>query len=206
MARKDIWDIKKIEDGFRRFFKDHSRYPTSHEIDEYKYLPSARQIQRKFGGLPKIRSSLKLSGPNDYTKTTHGEGRAKSARRQYSNTHLDIYAMLCKKFGRKCVKTGHILSDDGRSSSDFLVNSTRGTFVADLMYSKDRYSLVGCLNSKIRTYRGSAMSQYRVVFIQMNESIDSEAINGVLARRKIPLADNHKVVGIGALKEYLDTI
>ncbi|OHA45886.1 MAG: hypothetical protein A3A80_04405 [Candidatus Terrybacteria bacterium RIFCSPLOWO2_01_FULL_44_24] len=45
------WDLEKIKQGFDLFYKENGRYPTTFDVDDYKYLPSSRQIQRNFGGL-----------------------------------------------------------------------------------------------------------------------------------------------------------
>ena len=57
---KDEWTTERIKDGFERFRKENGRLPIASEIDSLEYLPSARQIQRKFGGLEKLRE-LKMN-------------------------------------------------------------------------------------------------------------------------------------------------
>lgn len=62
MGYKSIWTIEKIKEGFERFEKENGRLPRALEVDSISYLPSARQIQRAFGGLVELR---KLIGYED---------------------------------------------------------------------------------------------------------------------------------------------
>jgi len=53
--------LDNVRNGLERFNKEHGHYPAAEEIDICPYLPSARQIQKKFGGLKKLRSVLGLN-------------------------------------------------------------------------------------------------------------------------------------------------
>jgi hypothetical protein len=48
------WNNENIKAGFDRFITENGRLPTAYEIDDCSYLPSARQIQRRFGGLSNL--------------------------------------------------------------------------------------------------------------------------------------------------------
>src|SRR3990167_9427156 len=52
------WTLENLRDGLLYFYELNGRYPTAPEIDNFDYLPSSRQIQRKFGGLEKLRTLL----------------------------------------------------------------------------------------------------------------------------------------------------
>ena len=54
--------LENLRNGLERFNKEHGHYPTAEEIDSCQYLPSARWIQYKFGGLKKLRN---IFGFND---------------------------------------------------------------------------------------------------------------------------------------------
>ena len=66
------WTLEKIREGFERFRVEHGRLPIAPEIDKLDYLPSSRQIQRKFGGLEKLRADL------GYEDTHFGRGTYRS--------------------------------------------------------------------------------------------------------------------------------
>lgn len=61
MAFPKKWSLEIIRDGFERFKNEHGHYPKApDDIDTCSYLPSRRQIQRIFGGLPQLRILLGL--------------------------------------------------------------------------------------------------------------------------------------------------
>ncbi|MCA9342635.1 hypothetical protein KC950_01320 [Candidatus Saccharibacteria bacterium] len=55
---QNSWTKDELRAGFEKFKNINGRYPTSHEIDSFPYLPSARSIQRTFGGLVEIRQQV----------------------------------------------------------------------------------------------------------------------------------------------------
>lgn len=65
--RETIWTIDVIKEGIEHFYQEHNRYPTAIDFDAVPYLPSARQIQRKFGGMENLRTTLGYKELN-YTK------------------------------------------------------------------------------------------------------------------------------------------
>ncbi|MDP3935272.1 MAG: hypothetical protein Q8Q46_03600 [Candidatus Giovannonibacteria bacterium] len=92
------WTKNKIKEGFDKFYQEHGRYPTALEIDAYVGLPSSRQMQRRFGGLPKLRQELNLD-TLDFTK-----GSVRSQTAQYIGKRgLDfekvVRKILVDKFG-----------------------------------------------------------------------------------------------------------
>ncbi|MGD0855520.1 MAG: hypothetical protein ABSA18_06910 [Dehalococcoidia bacterium] len=68
MARKtkyqEIWTWSVLKEGFERFFTENGHYPSALEIDSCPYLCTSRQIQRKFGGLPKLKMSFGIQESN----------------------------------------------------------------------------------------------------------------------------------------------
>ncbi len=59
-GHKKFWLIEEIKNGFERFLKENQRYPSAVEIDARNYLPIARQLQRRFGGVPEFRKLIGL--------------------------------------------------------------------------------------------------------------------------------------------------
>ena len=100
----EAWTIESIKSGFERFRIEHGRLPTAPEIDTLDYLPSSRQIQRKFGGLEKLRTLL------GYADTHFGKGifRTQIANRigiKGRQVELMLEKILRKKFGEVFVHT-----------------------------------------------------------------------------------------------------
>ena len=60
MTKKSIWTVERITEGINRFINEERREPTARDFDLSPYLPSARQIQRAYGGLPAFRKLINL--------------------------------------------------------------------------------------------------------------------------------------------------
>lgn len=147
---RDIWTIEKIKDGFERFHREHGRLPIAPEIDQLEYLPSSRQIQRKFGGLEKLRSVL------GYEETNFGKGKYRSQIAHRTNkkgreVELELEKILRKKFHEVFVHTERIF-DDSKNRVDFFVYSPSGNFGIDVFYTDTIQDLQKNINIKIDKY------------------------------------------------------
>jgi hypothetical protein len=76
---QEPWEIEELRAGLENFNTEHGRYPTAPEIDTYPYLPSARTIERRFGGVIGLRKTLGLDTQSDLREvvseplqSTHG--------------------------------------------------------------------------------------------------------------------------------------
>ncbi len=99
-----MWTIPKIKDGLEKFFKENNHYPTVYEIDSCPYLPSARHIQRSFGGMEKVREELGLQ------ITHYGKGLTRSQKAydvgiRGKNIENEVEPVLVGKFGEIFVHT-----------------------------------------------------------------------------------------------------
>lgn len=201
--RKTLWTLEKIANGFEKFKAEKCRYPTAVEIDECSYLPSSRQIQRRFsGGLPELRKKLKLDGPMDFSKGEYSSERARTIGRRAHKIEKEVYDYLIERFGKPFVHREYFFTDDRRTRTDFLVYCKNGNFCVDVFYPKDKKNLIGCLNSKMRTYGYAEMLEFPVIFLMMNEQISKEEISGLLKRKKNGLRRGQLVMRFGELKEY----
>jgi len=199
---KQLWTVKKIKDGFEKFYEAHKRYPTSVEVDEYPYLPSSRQIQRRFGGLPQLRRQLALGGPEDFTKGEYSSERARTINRRAHILEKEVYAYLVVVFGKPFVHREYFFTDDARTRTDFFIYHENGNFSVDVFYPKDRRNLILCLNSKLRTYRKIPLLQYPVIFLMMNSDLGEEDIRDILAHKKNPLSSYQNVMTFSQVKDF----
>lgn len=196
------WTIEDIADGFEHFYKLNKKYPTAQEIDAFKFLPSARSIQRKFGGVVAVREHLKLSGQHDFTKGKHSSQRALKINRRAHETEKEVYQYLVNKFGKHFVHREHFVLDDKRTRMDFLVNYKGGSFYIDIFYPNSRQNLIGCLNSKMNKYKSDLMNSMPVIFLQMNLAIDSFELKDVLEKKKNKLKGNQLLMNMEELKDF----
>ncbi len=199
------WTKEKIKIGFEKFRADFGRYPTSIEIDKYHYLPSSRQIQRNFGGLPKLRADLGLKGPKDFTKGEHSSERAKVIAKQARKAELEVYTYLCEMFGKPFVQTNYSVMDDKRTKADFSIKTDDGDCLIDIINPKDKRNLLGCLNNKFRLYKNSVLSQHKIIFVIVNKDISEEEIKKVILNKIIKPNKNQTVIGYEEFKRFCQT-
>lgn len=178
------WNLEELKSGFEHFYKQHYRYPTAHEIDTYNYLPSARSIERRFGGLVAIRKLLKLNSDPDFRAGKHSSERARTINVRAHKTKILVYEFLIEKFNKEFIHREFFFTDDKRTRSDFFVYDNQEGFCIDVFYPKDRRNLIGCLNNKLLKYKTSDMRQYPVIFLQMNPDLNQDILNAVIKNKK----------------------
>ena len=205
MPKTIRWTLEKIADGFKKYYAEHGRYPTAHEVDAYPHLPSSKQIQRNFGGLVAIREQLKLKGPTDFTKGEYSRNRAKEVGARAHSTERVVYDLLVGHFGTPFVHREYFFVDDRRSRTDFFIHCKNGNFCVDVFYPKDRKNLIGCLNSKMRTYGQGTVLEFPVIFVMMNEHILAGEIKEILANKINKLRKEQCVMTLRELEEYIKT-
>lgn len=198
-----MWTLEKIAFGFEKFNSEFKRYPTAVEIDKYPHLPSSRQIQRSFeDGLPGLRKILKLEGPLDFTKGAYSSERARMIGKRAHETEKTVYDYLVAEFGESFVHREYLFIDDRRTRADFLIFCKNGNFCVDVFYPKDIKNLIGCLNSKMRTYGYAAMLQYPVIFVMMNDEISEEEIVAALVNKTNKLNTKQKVMSFTQFETF----
>lgn len=192
-------DIKK---GFEMFYREHGRYPTVQEIDAYQHLPSARTLQRKYGGAVSFRKELGLE-TTDFTTGKARSGKMKSMLNRANQSEKEIYDLLVKQFGLPFVHREYFFTDDRRVRTDFFIYCKEGNFSVDVFYPDSVHNLIGCLNSKMKTYGSNLMLQYPVIFLQMNKNITQEDIERVVENKKNKLLPYQKLMGIAEFEGFL---
>lgn len=184
------WTLEKIRSGFNEFYKSQDRYPTALEIDQFKFLPSSRQIQRKFGGLKKLKEVLGLPiDTQDFGKGLHRSNIARIIGVRGKSFERNIYSILVAKFGEMFVHAQKPFNDyDNRI--DFFIFCKDYKFGIDVFYPDNLHNLRGCVNLKQKTYKNL---NFDVIFLSTNPSISQIIIDNYLINRKIPLTHNIKV-------------
>lgn len=203
MPKKAIWTEEKLREGFVRFYNTHNRYPTAHEVDDFEFLPSSRQIQRTFGGLVKLREKLGLPQTN-LTTGQHSRNRARKINSRAHKIKQEVYDILKKQFGVEDVHHEHFFTDDRRTRTDFFVFTKTDTFSVDVFYPSNKANLIGCLNSKMRLYKQKS-NNYEVFFLMMNKEITQEEIEKMLINKKNKLHPYQKVITIENFRNFIKT-
>jgi hypothetical protein len=181
---KNPWSTEDLKDGLTHFYQKHGHYPTATEFDAYPYLPSSRQIERRFGGLVALRQQLKLDAQTDLRTGQHSSNRAYKINQRAHKLENEVYGFLTKMFGKEFVHREYFFVDDKRTRADFFVYDRNNGFCVDIFYPSNRRNMSGCLNAKLDKYRSEHMQQYPVIFLQMNKDINQETLDK-LVRNKI---------------------
>lgn len=203
-GKQEKWTLESLKEGLDRYYKMHGRYPISREVDEFEFLPTSRSIQRKFGGLMEIRKQLGLNIA-DFRSGEYSSKRAHKINKRAHKIEKEVYSYLVGIFGVEFVHREYFFTDDKRTRTDFFIYHKGGNFSVDVFFAEDRHNLIGCLNSKMRTYGEDKMIQYPVIFLQMNDSILPEQIAEILKRKKKKLPSYQRVVCIDEFKDFCDT-
>lgn len=183
------WTIEKIKDG---------RLPIAPEIDKLDYLPSSRQIQRKFGGLEKLRTVL------GYQDTHFGKGAYRSEIANRSNTkwrdaEISLEKILREKFQEVFVHTERIF-DDSKNRVDFYVYCPDGNFGIDVFYTETMRDLQKNINIKIDKYQKFPHQLFLVVG---NNNFEQKELDEYMISKKKALPQNTTITTLKTLFEII---
>lgn len=161
MYHQRKWSLEKIKEGFEKFEKENGRLPSSIEIDQTIYLPSARQITRLFGGLPELRTIL------GYTNTHFGKGENRSSigHKSYELAMIseaNLEKELCLYFHEVFVHVEKPVRGS-KVRLDFYVYNQTQNFGVDIFNTENIPNLRSNLTAKSRKYSGFKELLYFVV-------------------------------------------
>lgn len=196
------WNIEELRAGLEDFYTKNGRYPTAPEVDTHRYLPSARSIERSFGGLIELRKKLGLDTQADFREGAHSSARAYKINTRAHDVERVVYTFLKESFGKQFVHREYFFLDDKRTRADFFVYDKTSGFCVDVFYPSDRRNLIGCLNSKLGKYQGPQMNQYPVIFLQMNNELGQELLDAVLKNKKNKLQPGHMLLSWSSFIEF----
>lgn len=193
------WTLDKIREGFERFKVENGRLPISPEIDKLDYLPSARQLERRFGGVRKLRAML------GYKETDFGRGeyrRAISVRtgKRGRDAELELEKKLREKFGEVFVHTERIF-DDSKNRVDFYVYTPSGNFGIDIFYTNTIRDLQKNINLKIDKYHNFKEPLY---FVVGNDGFDQKTLDDYVNSKKKALSNVTEIVNLDTLYKIIE--
>ncbi len=166
------WTQENIRLGVNMFFEEFNRYPTAEDFDNSKYLPSARQIQRAFGGLVNLRKLLKLdiidygSGDSRSKQSSEIGERGKEAERIMESiliNHFGEHFVHVEKPLYKYVKDLELYNGAGKARSDFFVYHSGGVFCVDVFVARNMFTLKRIINIKAQNYQGLSLDVFLVL-------------------------------------------
>ena len=194
------WTAEKINEGLKRFNREKGHYPTVTEIDQTSYLPSSRQIQRRFGGLKSFR---KISG-YAITDFSSGKSRSEIAGRSGKTGRSGekvVEKMLVDHFGEEFVHIEKIWGET-KQRLDFFVYNPKSLFGVEVITAADKSSFTINLNIKIRRYINP---NYQLFFVIINPLLTQDKLDLYISRKKLSLPQNSMVLSLERFKEKISS-
>lgn len=193
----DFWTVNKIKKGFEKFRCAHDRLPKAIEIDTLNYLPSARYIQKRFGGLEHLRSEL------GYINTHFGKGKfrsdiAKEAGARSKEIEQNLHDQLHSFFPTDAIQRERNFCANYRV--DFYINTDKGKFGIDIFYAKNMRALQSSINIKMKKYQHFPDTLYLTV---SNKTITQQELDLYSSRKTIPLPENVSLITLPTLDTHL---
>lgn len=181
----EVWSLENIKDGLEYFKELNGRYPTSREVDNFDYLPSARTIQRSHGGMVQIRKKLNLSGPHQFSKGETRSLKAREADKRAQGYEKEFFYFLSSKLPEINIHE-HKIIRPGDVACDFFIYTTQTEgMILDLFYAADIINAAKIINIKYKKYLGV---KFPVIFIVVgNENIEQAKLDQMMKNRKIAL-------------------
>lgn len=205
------WTLEKVKEGFEKFYELHKRYPAAYDVDDFDFLPSSRQIQRKFGGLVNLRKLLGLKIEN----YTQGDERStkiadfNSRGRKYENI---LYGLLKQKFDEKFIhvekpipkENGNDLCGTYNSKDryDFYIYAKPNNFAIDVFCTVDERGVINIMNMKENKYLKSNIRDI-LYFIYFGDNVNQDRIKKWQEKRKNKLPSNWKIMNLEDFKKEL---
>lgn len=204
MTFETIWTKETIKKGFDRFISENGRLPTAPEIDHTAYLPTARQIQRSFGGLKTLRKEL------GYEDHDFGSGSFRSEQANRTNkrgrvSEKELEEFLVSKFGEVYVH-GEKRYGKGSNRADFIVFTPDGNFGIDVFFTDTLRDFQKNINLKIEKYLDYPKDVH-LYFVCANTAISEDDIQYTTAHMsKLKLLPQLKVLGLEGLNSELESM
>lgn len=186
MKRNEV-TLKLIKLGLERFYRENNHYPIAPEIDKCSYLPSSRQIQRKFGGLPAIRKQLGFKDL-DYSKGVFRSKMASSTNILSSASEGNVRDFLNKEYGELCIHEEKKYGK-GKNRVDFFIYA-KTNFGVEVFNTYTLRNLAKNMNIKLKKFYDYKFYLY---FVVTGEDFNQTSIDRLINRKKhLPLLKNMK--------------
>jgi hypothetical protein len=186
------WTQDNILCGFRKFYEDNGRWP-DHTDNSCPYLPNVKTLQRKFGGITKIRSILGINDI-DHRKGVYRSDISRIVGKRGFTLEEDVYKLLVDRFHEPFVHYQSRAMPASGIRVDFVVYHKKGKFAIDVFYpdnNKIRFSTNVSL--KYKTYKSFPFELYLCVG---NDQLFTSDIENNIASSKIDRNPNVILVGL----------
>lgn len=202
MAFKRKWTLELVRDGLERFARENGRQPRVGEIDKLEYLPSSRQIQRLWGGLPQLRSLLGYEDTN-FSKGKHRSKIAHESNRKSRLSEVRLRNLLFEKFHEPFVHVERPIDDSRKLRADFYIYNPIENFAVDIFVTETFHDLVTNVFIKLRKYSQLKEKMYLVL---LSENLTVGDVRLLIERRKTDFPENIELMTQNDFLEKISTI
>jgi len=166
--------LDKHKEMVQNFISTNGHEPTSLDFDKSPLLPTARTIQRLYGGLPQFRTLANLK-TNDFTKGRIRAKRAKKSMSLSNDMETEIFKKLLSKHGSRKASSPAKLFLNSAKTVDFKVELDDKIYLFDVFYPTTQQSFSGCVNIKNKKYHSEEDSFYtepvEIILVCLNEKM-----------------------------------
>lgn len=188
------YTLKSAISSITNLKEELGREPTIQEIDQCPYTPSARHIQRRWGGIKNLRISAGFNN-NDHTKGVTRQNKAKFINNRANKYHLKYINSLFdryhdpKNFTKSVIREfayQQWLPDEGyykNITCDVAITDRDKAHVTmiDFFFPQDSHSYGGCIRmkrSKLKKYPVSLYDcTHTILFVCMNPAFDQDFVD-----------------------------
>ncbi len=199
MSFSKKWSIENIQAGFQRFEKEFGHLPTGPEVDKTDYLPSSRQIQRLFGGLPELRVLLGHKYIN-FSKGIHRSRIGVSANYRSRISESKLRDILYKKFHEPFVHVEKPIDPIRKIRADFYIFNPIENFSVDIFTTETSHDLSTNVGIKLNKY---SHFQEKMYLVLLSEKLTAGDILLLLKRKKNKFPSNVQLV---TLEDFINVI
>lgn len=199
----EIWTREKLKIAFDRYIAEYGRLPTAPEVDQTDYLPSARQIQRSFGGLKKLREALGYED-TDFGSGSHRSNLATRGNLKASVAERELQLQLADIFGEPYVHSEKYYGK-GRNRADFIVYTRTVIFGIDVFTTETKHDLQKNVAIKIDKYQDFP-KEFPLFFVVVSTTLSDEDVRSAFAHMtKTSKLPNVRVVTTQELVRQTET-
>ncbi|MBI4092753.1 MAG: hypothetical protein HY420_02390, partial [Candidatus Kerfeldbacteria bacterium] len=196
------WSLDNILEGFKEFFRVNNRWPVASDLVICDYLPNVKTLERKFGGIVKIREKLGLENAH-FNKGQWRSERSKLLWKRGYFAEQSLSSLLIEYFGEPFVhnQARVVINENQWVKVDFLIYHKTGKFAVDVFFpTNDRQHFSSNVSAKYRTYKDFIFTIFLVVG---NNAITSEFIKENIDSA---LHERNKKVKLISLNDFLKEV
>ncbi|MBH1980849.1 hypothetical protein I8H89_05015 [Candidatus Saccharibacteria bacterium] len=180
--RARTWDLAKIKSGIDEFVAIHGVMPTSADFTNANKLPSARNVQRMFGGLEQLRKQLGYKEQN-FTKGGLRQVIAHESNLRGLGAEDAFEPLLIEKFGEPYVHVQKRYYKGSKNRYDFFVYAKNRVFGIDIFTTSRLEYISNNVRHKVLRYK-NAPAELSIFFVLIGEEYKSEDLRKITATIK----------------------